>query len=384
MRIALAHDYLNQWGGAERVLEVLAEMFPEAPIYTLLYDEKETFGKFSAKGGFASGGKNRKVITSFLDYPLVRKNHRPFIPLMPLAARFLKLDSDFDLVISSSASFGKGVRLGPNTHHLAYIHTPLRYAWESDYLPLEISGLKRLIYKPLLGYLRRWDYKVAQRPDILIANSHFIASKIKRYYDRDSLVIYPPVDSSVFYPPIKTEESSSKFKPPTKDYFLAIGRFLHYKKFDLVIEVFGELGLPLKIAGRGPEEEKLKKLASAFSNIEFLPFAETTDKVGVLYQNARAVIFPQVEDFGLVAAESVACGTPVIAYNFGGAREIVNAHSGILFPQQTKKFIIKAIREFIEKEADFKPEIVSEQSKKFSKDNFILELRKIIEHYFTK
>lgn len=355
------------------MLEVLAEMFPEAPIYTLMYDEAETLGRF----------QNKKIITSFLDRMIVRKNHRPFIPLMPFAMKFLKVGSDFDLVISSSASFAKGVKLSPSIKHLAYIHTPLRYAWENDYLPPETTSWERFLYKPLLSYLRRWDYKAAQKPDILVANSQFISGKIKRYYERDSLVIYPPVDSSVFYPSIKTEENSSKFKPLTKDYFLSIGRFLHYKKFDLVIDVFGELGLPLKIVGRGPEENNLKKLAASHLNIEFLPFAKTGAEVRALYQNAQAVIFPQVEDFGLVAAESVACGTPVIAYNAGGAREIVNMHSGILFPQQNKKFMIKAINEFIAKEDDFKPEIISEQSKKFSKENFILEIRKTIARYFT-
>lgn len=367
MRVALVHDYLNQWGGAERVLEVFAEMFPEAPIFTIMYDKARTLEKFG----------NKKIFTSFLDKPLVRKNHRPFIPLMPLAMRFLKVPADFDLVISSSASFAKGVRCGKQTKHLSYIHTPLRYAWENEYLPPETTNLERLLYKPLLGYLRRWDYRAAQKPEVLIANSEFIAEKIRQFYKRDAIVVYPPVDLSVFYPDSKSQIANSK------SYFLAIGRLLHYKKFDLVIHTFRELGLPLKVVGQGPEEEKLKKMALGAPDIQITPFVKTEAEVRALYQNARAVTFPQVEDFGLVAAEAIACGTPVIAYNYGGSKETVNAHSGILFPQQTKEWLTKAVREFIEKEADFKPEIVSEQAKKFSKENFIREIRKVIERYFT-
>lgn len=389
MKVALAHDYLNQLGGAERVLEVFAEMFPDAPIYTLLYDEKITLGKFSknapppktknasldSKESNIDTG-NHKIITSLLDKPYVRKNHRLFIPLMPLAMSFLKVNSSYDMLISSSAGFAKGIRVSKNTHHLAYIHTPLRYAWEDNYLPPEIGGIQRLLYKPLLRLLRKWDFKAAQKPDILVANSAFISNKIKQYYNRDSIVVYPPIDFSVFYPP--------EVPPINKEYFLSIGRFLHYKKFDFVIEVFKELKLPIKIVGHGPEEARLKKLAEGAPNIEILPFVNSNTELRNLYQNARAVIFPQVEDFGLVAAESIACGTPVIAYNAGGAKEIVNAHSGVLFPQQTDKFLIRAINQFIEKESNFKPEIVAEQARKFSKETFVEEINKIIDRYFNK
>ena len=387
MKVALTHDYLNQLGGAERVLEVFAEMYPDAPIYTILYDERLTLGKFSnkfinesKKSPNESEQKNtasskRKIITSFLDNPFVRKNHRLFIPLMPLAMRFLKIGPEYDFVISSSAGFAKGIRINKNTHHLAYIHTPLRYAWEESYIPPEFNSFMKLFFKPLLWYLKRWDYKVAKKPDILIANSSFISSKIKQYYNRDSIVVYPPVDLSVFYPP--------EIIPEKKEYFLAVGRFLHYKKFDFVIEVFRELGLHIKIVGQGPEEARIKKMAEGAPNIEFIPFVESNAELRNLYQNARALVFPQIEDFGLVAAEAIACGTPVIAYNAGGAKEIVNAHSGTLFPQQTKKFLIKGINEFIAKELNFKPEIIAEQARKFSKENFIEEIEKIIKKYFS-
>lgn len=389
MKVALAHDYLNQWGGAERVLEVLSKMFPDAPIYTLLYDEEKTLGTF----------KDKEVITNFLDKPRVRQNHRPFIPLMPLAARFLKVPDDYDLLISSSAGFAKGIRVGPKTKHLSYIHTPLRYAWEpteylsgyylTDQLFALPNFLKRkfnstgiLFTKPILNWLRRWDYKAAQRPDILVANSYFIANKISNYYKREALVVHPPVDLNVFHPKPITDDRAVDNSLIAKNHFLAIGRFLHYKRFDLVIETFGELGFPIKIIGQGPDEKRLKEIAGHYKNIEFSPSVRTDSELRELYRSARALIFPQVEDFGLVAAESIACGTPVITYKAGGALEIVNEHSGIFFHQQTKKHLAKAVQEFIGKEADFKLEIVSEQAKKFSKDLFVQRMKEIIEHYF--
>ncbi|MEK9186265.1 MAG: glycosyltransferase, partial [Patescibacteria group bacterium] len=189
MRVALIHDYLNQYGGGERVLEVLMEMFPEAPIYTLLYDPEKTFGKFM----------NREVKTSILDFPEARKNHRPFIPLMPVAMKTLSIDGDYDLIISDTAGFAKGIGIKSNIKHISYVHTPLRYAWEQEtYLNGLISHFLFLISKPILNWLRDWDYKAGQKPDVLLANSQFIAGKIKNYYNRNASVIYPPVDTKKF------------------------------------------------------------------------------------------------------------------------------------------------------------------------------------------
>ncbi|MBI2035630.1 MAG: glycosyltransferase [Candidatus Liptonbacteria bacterium] len=375
MKIALAHDYLNQWGGAEKVLETLAEIFPEAPIYTLMYDKEKTYARFEGSmpelrtSRVLKTSNARKVKTSFLDFKYARENHRRFIPLMPLAAKFLKIPRDYDLIISSSAGFAKGFNIGKNTMHISYCHTPLRYAWESDsYLRPITNNLQLKLYKPLLNYLKNWDYEAGQSPDVLMANSEFIARKIKKCYGRDSTVVYPPVDLSMFFP------NPIPHTPYPKPYFLAIGRFLHYKKFDLVIDAFNELGLPLKIVGSGPEEQKLKSLVKS-DKIEFLPFQNDTSLVRELYWGARAIIFPQVEDFGLVAAEGVASGTPVIALNAGGAREIVNAYSGILFPKQERADLIRAVNNFISREGDYIPEIVSAQANKFSKENFVEKIK---------
>jgi hypothetical protein len=212
--------------------------------------------------------------------------------------------------------------------------------------------------------LRHWDYSAAQKPDRLLVNSHFIRNKVQRYYGRDAEVVYPPVDLALFKPEAVTERT----------YFLAIGRFLHYKKFDLVIQAFNELKLPLKIVGDGSEEPKLRRLAKS-PFIEFIPFTESAGKLRLLYAGARALIFPQVEDFGLVAAESVACGTPVIAYDAGGAREIVNDRSGLLFSAQNPQAIIAAVKEFLKQEHLFQPEEVSKTAERFSKDRFIREIQ---------
>lgn len=374
MKIALAHDYLNQWGGAERVLETLSEMFPKAPIYTLFYDKDKILGKFSG----------RVKQTSFLDFPLVHKWHRFFIPLMPLASNSLFIDKEYDVIISDSAGYAKGIKYEDDGRkcplHISYCHTPLRYAWEPEYVSSKFSAYggpaaggktQKLISfgtKPLLSYLRKWDYAAGQKPDILIANSNYIADKIKKYYGREVKVIYPPVDLKVFHPDKK------KVK---KNYFLAAGRFMHYKRFDLIIKAFNKLELPLKVLGYGPEERTLKTLAWN-PKIEFIPFKKDLADLRKIYSHARALIFPQIEDFGLVAAEAIACGTPVIAFNDGGAKEIVNRNSGILFEEQSVESLSEAVKKFIAREKKFLPVKVAKEAKKFSKENFVREIHSLI------
>jgi len=359
MKVALTHDYLNQYGGAERVLETLMEIFPDAPVYTLLYDRQKTFGRFD--------GRVKK--TSFLDLDFVRKNHRLFIPLMPLAAQMMLVDDGYDLIISSSAGYAKGISPKSNVKHISYCHTPLRYAWEEEYLTGVISNFQLSIFKSILNYLRNWDFRAGQKPDILIANSRFIADKIKKYYGRDSTVIYPPVDLKVFNPELTNPKS----------YFMAAGRLMHYKRFDLIVKSFNALRLPLKIVGSGPEferlESRIKNLKSR--NIEIIPFIKNTNELRELYCGAKAFIFPQVEDFGLVAAEAIACGTPVIAYNAGGAKEIVaHGENGILFNEQTENSLKNAVQEF--SKYKFDPVKVAASAKKFSKEEFIRKIKTLV------
>lgn len=354
MKVALVHDYLNQYGGAERVLEAIAEMFPDAPIYTLFYDPEGTFFKFA----------HRKIITSPLDkITAVKKRHRLFIPCMPFAADRL-LVRGYDLVLSSSASYAKGANI-QGGYHVTYCHTPLRYAWEdAEYVkthPMFQSRASRVVGSLVAKYLRAWDARAAQKPNLYFANSRFIADKIERYYNRESTVLHPPVDHEVFY-------REQQKKPVKKKYFLAAGRMLHYKRFDLVIDAFKSLKLPLKLIGVGPELAALKARAGN-ADIEFIDYIDDENLLRAYYNGARALIFPQVEDFGLVAAEAIACGTPVIAYRAGGAQEIVTAGvSGLFFDEQTPEAIGAAVKEFLRKRWDSRT--IANQGARFSKKNF--------------
>jgi len=345
MKIALTHDYLNQYGGAERVLEAFCELFPDAPIYTLFYDKEKTFGKF----------EGREIKTSFLDSKAVNRNHRYFIPAMPLAASLMNVDGDFDVILSSSAGYAKGIRK-ERCQHVVYCHTPLRYAWE---YPRYFGNFAlRTLAMPVFESLKLWDYRAGQNPDIILANSNYIAGKIKKYYGRGSEVIYPPVDNKVFYHDTNIKK---------QDYFLAVGRMIHYKKFDLIIDVFNKNNLPLLIVGEGPELAGFKKKAKS-RKIRFLPFVDVND-LRYLYNSAKALIFPQVEDFGLVAAEAQACGTPVIALNEGGAREIIeDGITGILFNEQSPASLENAVKRFFNSSFDGK--LISESAGRFSKEEF--------------
>lgn len=355
MKVALVHDYLNQYGGAERVLETLSEIFPEAPIYTLFYDKENTLGRFD---GRIKG-------TSFLNREIVIKNHRSFIPVMPLAAAQINLGSEYDLVLSSSAGYANGIRYNGHTFHIAYCHTPLRYAWE-HYRYFNWGPFLKLVSAPAFWYLRMWDRLAGQKPKILLANSNYIADKLKRYYNRQAEVLYPPVDLKVFYPDPKIKKGG---------YFLAAGRMVHYKKFNLVIQAFNKLNLPLLVVGDGPELENLKKLAKS-PKIHFLPFAGESE-LRALYNGAEAVIFPQVEDFGLVAAEAQACGTPVIAFAEGGAKEIVeDGKTGILFRHQSPDDLIFAVKKFLL--LSFDENYIRESAKRFSKTKFKNRILNII------
>lgn len=328
MKVAILHDYLNQFGGAERVLKVIIDLFPNADLYTLLYDEKKTLGLF----------KNNIKGTSFLDHEWIRNKHRLFIPIMPFATEFLHTKNSYDLVISSTAGYAKGIPINA-PYHISYCHSPLRYAWEIDYLKnLSFSprSMSKNFLRPVARWLKDWDKNASSNVNLFIANSKFISDKIRSYYGRDSEIIFPPVNEKIFYP-----ERDEK----TDDYYLMAGRLLYYKGFDLGIEAFNRMKKKLKIVGRGPEEKKLRVLANP-NYIEFIQ-GISDDELRKLYSNARAFIFPQIEDFGLVAAEAQMCGTPVIAFRVGGGGEIVdNKNTGLLFSEQSPEAIIDAVKEF--------------------------------------
>lgn len=353
MKVAILHDYLNQFGGAERVLRTLVDMFPNADIYTLLYDEEKTNGWF----------KNKIKKVSFLDNSIIRKRHRAFIPLMPLASRLMNLSDDYDLIISSSAGYAKGFG-SIDTHkkvtHICYCHSPLRYAWEIDYLkdlPNAPQPLTSFVAEPIAKILRNWDFKASKNANAFIVNSAYIGNKVQSYYDRDFHVIYPPVDTKTFYLDKNVERGN---------YYLMVGRLLYYKMFHLGIEVFNRTGETLKIVGAGPEYNQLKGLARG--NIEFIRDI-SDDNLRELYNGAKGFIFPQVEDFGLVAAEAQACGLPVIAYEAGGAKEIVEDNkTGLFFKEQNPYSLLDGINRF--ENHKFKRDYIAKRSLMFSEDNF--------------
>jgi len=365
MRVALIHDYLNQYGGAEKVLEVLTEIFPNAPIYTLLYDQKIVDKYFPRK----------KIRVSFLQkFPFIKKHHRFFPPLMPLAIERFDL-SDYDLIISDSASFAKGVLTKPEALHICYCHTPTRYAWDDSHRYIRefsMPSLAKIFIPFFMNYIRLWDKEAAMRVDKFICNSDFVAKRIDKYYKQNAEVIHPPVDAEFFLP---SDSANSTPQENEKNYFLMVGRLLPYKRFDIAIEAFNKLELPLKIIGSGPERKKLKKMANW--NVEFLGEI-SGEKLREYYQNCEALIFPQEEDFGIVALEAMACGKPVIAFRGGGALEsVLGGKTGVFFDDQTIDSLIEAVKNFNPEKFNF--QTIRSHALKFDKEIFKKKIKDFID-----
>lgn len=361
MKIALVHDYLVQYGGAERVLENFCEMFPDAPIFTLVYDEKLTRGAF----------RKRKIRTSFLQkIPFASSHHRAFPLLMPIAIESLDLRG-YDLVLSDSASYAKGALTGADALHITYCHTPMRYAWDDCHRHMrefEYSRAARKLMPFGMSYLRLWDRISADRPDIYIANSEFVAGRIRKYYGRTAEVIHPPVDIDNFH-----------IADGCGDYFLAVGRALPYKRFDILIEAFNHLGYKLKIIGKGPEIDNLRK--SAKSNIEFLGYLSDEEASGY-YARSKALIFPSEEDFGITPLEAMASGRPVIAYRGGGALEtVVEGKTGVFFSAQSPQGIIEAVKDFHPE--DFDRREIRKHAERFDRSIFQRKMLRMIKDSYA-
>ncbi len=329
MKVALVHDYLIHQGGSENCVEALLEMFPQAPVYTCYFSPETMPERW----------RRRDIRTSFLQrLPLGKKNYQDrlqyFLPLMPLAYESLDL-SGYDLVLSSSHAFAKGVLTRVNTLHLSYIHTPTRYLWDlnQEYTRDYRGGaLKRALLPVALHYLRLWDFQAAQRPYHLMANSRYVARRVATYYRRPATVINPPVDVDYF----------TVIPNPREDYYLITSRWVPYKRADLAIQAFNQLGLRLLVVGDGPELPKLQ--AQAGRTIEFLPY-QPREALRDLIANCRALVFPSEEDFGILPVEAMACGRPVIAFGRGGALEtVLPAVTGLHFPEQTVAALVQAIR----------------------------------------
>lgn len=364
MKIAIVCDWLLGTGGAERVVLELHHLFPEAPIYTSQYDPnpKLWYGD--------KWFEDADVRTTWLQR--LPKSLKKFLPLLR-AMTFSRMNlSQYDLVISASGAEAKFIKTREGAVHIAYIHAPTHYYWAryDDYLrhpgfgyldPLARFGLKLLI-----GPMRRWDYKAAQRPDYLIANSNYTKEQIKKYYGRDSTVIHPPVDVERFkLPTISSHLPSTSYQLQPRRGFVTAGRQTPYKRIELAVEAATQLKVPLIVIGRGPEHRRLKRMAGR--NVTFLTKV-SDEELPKRFGEAKAFIFPGIDDFGIVAVEAMAAGTPVIAYRGGGALDYINKDSGLFFNEQTPESLIKAMEDFDKRTFDHSK--VAAQAAEFSAAHF--------------
>lgn len=375
-KAALVHDFLVSYGGAERVFEAIAEMFPEAPIYTLLADPELVAGHF----------KGRDIRVSWLSKlpKFLRKRYRFFLPFFPVAVESFDL-RDFDLVISSSGAWSKGIVTRLNTKHIAYLHSPMRYAWDyhEQYLgelgaPSAGGGRLRIFTRMLLSYLRVWDRQAAERPDMILANSRFTGARVKKYYRRESVVAYP--GAMELYE--KTKHLFAEDVKTGRKHFLVVSRLTRSKKVAPVIGAFNKLGFPLVIVGDGPDRARLERMAA--KNTRFAGFVEDGE-LALLYRGARALIFPSEEDFGMAAAEALSFGTPVIAYEYGGIQEIIApGETGEVFHAQTPEIIAEGVRRFLEREGRYDEGAMQRSVAHLTKENFQHGISSAVEKIFEK
>ncbi len=367
MKIAFVHDWLTGMRGGERCLEAMCELFPGSDIYTLLH----------IPGSVSGTIERHRIITSPLQHlPFVRSRYRYYLPLMPGAIESFCLRG-YDLVISSSHCVAKGVRICGDTPHLCYCYTPMRYIWDMHAQYFRGGDPSSLAMGLLRGYLKRWDRSSAERVNGFIAISETVQKRIKRCYNKDSDVIYPPVDTDRF-----------TIREDTGDFYLVIGALVPYKRVDIAVEAFNMLGYPLKIAGTGPEESRLKRKAR--SNIDFLGWVPD-DEIASLYGRCRALIFPGEEDFGIVPVEAMASGRPVLAFSGGGAGETVPAleegavrpAGGMLFGEQSAAALAETVGRFEKVERFFRPEEIRKHALLFGKDVFKARFGRAVEEFLS-
>jgi glycosyltransferase involved in cell wall biosynthesis len=367
MRVAIIHDWLVTYAGAEKVLEHLLDIYPDADIFSTIDFLPDSEREFI---------KNKKVSTTFIQkLPFSKKKYRNYLPFMPLAIEQLDLSS-YNLVISSSHAVAKGVITGPDQLHISYIHSPIRYAWDLQFQYLKEAnlqkGIKSFITKVILHYIRLWDIRTSNNVDYMIANSRFISKRIKKVYRRNSVVIHPPVNVEAF--------TLNKDK---EDYYLTASRMVPYKKMDLIVEAFSKMpDKKLVVIGSGPDFSKIQSKAG--SNIELLGY-QSFNNLKKYMQNAKAFVFAAEEDFGITPVEAQACGTPVIAYGKGGVLDTIKGlgeseyPTGVFFYEQTESALIEAVRLFEKNKEKIKPTLCRENSMRFSSDYFKNKFQKFVE-----
>lgn len=363
MKIAIIHDWFDTPGGAENVIQNLLELYPDADLFSLVdFFSDENRKKYLM---------DKKVTTSFIQkLPFGKTKFRNYLPLFPIAIEQFNLDS-YDLVISSSHAVAKGVLTGPHQLHICYQYSPIRYAWDMYHTYFKehnISGIKALILKNVLYKIRLWDVVSSNRVDNFIAISTLIQHRIKKYYRRDSKVIFPPVNTERFI-----------CKVQKKEYYFTASRLVPYKKVKLIVQTFNENGRPLKVAGLGEQYEEIKRIAK--DNIEVLGYCSDNEMVNYM-QQSKAFVYAAFEDFGIVPVEAMACGTPVIAYGKGGILDTVkDGETGILFKEQTIQSLNDAIVKF--ENTTFDAKKISKHAKYFSSENFQKEFKSFIDEHLN-
>lgn len=371
MNIAVVHDWLVTYAGAEKVLEQILNVFPEADVFSLIdflpADRRDFI-------------RNKQVVTSFIQkLPLAGRAYRNYLPLMPLAIEQLDL-SAYDLVISSSYAVAKGVLTGPDQVHLSYVHSPIRYAWDLQHQYLRDSGLergpKRWLASWTLHRIRNWDSRTANGVDGFMANSRFVARRIMKAYRREATVIYPPVDVD-FY----------SLREAKEDFYLTASRMVPYKRIDCIVEAF--IHMPdkrLVVIGEGSEEKKIRAKAAGAANIQLLGY-QPASVLREYMQRAKAFVFAAEEDFGIAPVEAQACGTPVIAYGKGGVVETVlpagrsERPTGLFFHEQTASSLKEAVRAFETSEGSIRPEDCRLNALRFSVGRFREQFLQFVERY---
>lgn len=360
MKVAIVHYWLIDRRGGERVVEALCELYPQADLFTNIHDPAP----------FAETLAGHRVRTTFVGrLPWARRLRQPYLPLMPLALEQLDL-SGYDLVISSESGPAKGVIVAPDAMHLCYCHSPMRYVWDLYPHYLATAGLlKRLAMRALTHYLRQWDHASAQRPDVIVANSRHTRRRIGRYWRREAEIIPPPVDVERF------AAAGSATAPGA--YYLCAGQLESYKRVDLAVEAFNALGLPLVIAGTGPELRALRRRAAA--NITFLGWTSDEELVRTV-AGSRALVFPGEEDFGIVPVEAMAAGRAVIAYGRGGARDtVVAGETGLFFDEPTAASLAAAVRRFEAERDRYDAGRIARHARRFDRSHFIERMAAAVE-----
>lgn len=356
MKLALVHDWLNQRGGAEDVLETLVALYPESPVYTSIY----------APDVMPPAYSEWDIHTLWLDtLPGVHSHHQPYLPLYPLGWNSLDL-SEYDVILSNKSGFCHGVRSGDRTLHICYCLAPTRYVWSLEsYIARE--GLGKPVewaLRPLVNAMRRWDYAAAQRVDHFIAISTEIQQRIQTYYNRDSVIIYPPVDIGRFKPSAAID-----------DYFLVVSRLIPYKRIDLAVQAATKLGVPLKVGGKGRDLDRLREMAGP--TVEFLGYVPD-EQLPELMARCKAFLFPGLEDFGIVPVQAQAAGRPVIAYGGGGALDtVIPGETGVLFHEATVESLMNAMQHFDASEYD--PVALRAHAEKFDTQVFRRKIGAFVE-----